>query len=62
MIADTTLVSGHPLLSDWLLLIAAILFVIAAVLTRTRINAKVITAVEVAYIGLALFAVGFLVL
>lgn len=61
MIAGS-MISGHILLSDWLFLIAAVLFLIAVVLTRSRIDAKVITAAEVSYAGLCLLAVGWLVL
>jgi hypothetical protein len=59
MLAATTIISGHPLLSDWLLLIAAVLLLAAAVLTR---RPSLVTAAEVGYLGLSLFAVAFLVL
>jgi hypothetical protein len=71
MIAATNaLVDGHGLLADWLLLVAAVLFVIAAVLAHPRTGPVVetdarrrgITAAEVGYAGLAVAAVAFLVL
>jgi len=58
--ADIGIASGHVLLADWLFLLAAILFVIeavAVVAARPAIGRGVLIAV-----GLALIAVGWLVL
>jgi hypothetical protein len=60
MIADIGIASGHVLLSDWMFLIAAILFVIEAVaivVNRPAIGRGVLVAA-----GLALVALGWLVL
>ncbi len=60
MIADQ-LISGHVLLSDWLFLIAAVLFAVEAILV---LSGRVVHSATAAItpIGLALVAVGWLVL
>lgn len=57
-----TIFENHPLLSDWLLLIAAIVFVIAAVAAYVRQAVPRDWLPTLVPIGLALFAIGFLVL
>lgn len=59
MIATGSLIDGHGLLSDWLFLVAAVLFLIAVVLTR---RPSIVAAAEAAYAGLCVAAVAFLVL
>jgi hypothetical protein len=59
MIADA-LMSGHVTLADWLFLLAAVVFVIAAVLAWTKRPDP--TTGALVPIGLALVAVGWLVL
>lgn len=55
--------SGHPGLSDWLLLIAAIVFVVAAVLAAsTAPRPAWVNAAVLQLVGLALLAVAWLVL
>lgn len=59
MISDA-LISGHVTLADWCWLIAAIVFVIAAVLAWTKRPDP--TTGALVPIGLALVAIGWLVL
>jgi len=59
MISDA-LISGHVALADWLWLVAAIVFVIAAVLAWTKRPDP--TTGALVPIGLALTVLGFLVL
>jgi hypothetical protein len=56
MIGDVGLVSGHVLLSDWLLLLAFVAFVVEAaaiVANRPAISRGILTAVGLALIALA---------
>lgn len=57
-----TLIDGHVLLSDWLLLIAAAVFVIAAVAAYVRQPVPRDIVPALVPIGLALVAVALLVL
>lgn len=59
MLADA-LISGHVTLADWLFLLAAVAFVIAAVLAWSRRPDP--TTGALVPIGLALVAIGWLVL
>lgn len=62
MLADA-LIDGHVLLSDWLLLIAAVLFVVAAVARYVRQPPTQRDVVPTLVpLGLAFVAVAFLVL
>ena len=62
MLADIT--SGHVLLADWLFLIAAALFVIAAIVQAPKVAAPKVQpwALTIVAIGLACLAVAWLVL
>lgn len=62
MIAADQLVDGHALASDWLLLIAAVVFVVAAVSAYLRQNVPRDWLPTLVPLGLCLFAVAFLVL
>ena len=65
MIASTGITSGHELLSDWLLLVAAVLFVLAGIASSGRAAIKVSKAggpFGLGFAGLALVAVALLVL
>ena len=65
ILADTIgLASNHGLLSDWLLLIAAVLFVVAAflALTRSRYPDPILARDTLMSVAFALVAVALLVL
>lgn len=62
MIADNLLVSGHGLLADWLFLIAAVVFVVAAVAAYVRQVPPRDLLVVLVPLGLALLATALLVL
>lgn len=72
-LAASTLISGHTLLSDWLLLIGAIVFALAALLAFLPVTTTTTTDPPRTYpvwlghgfliaLGLTLIAVGWLVL
>ena len=61
MIADA-LIDGHPALSDWLLLIAAVVFAVAAVVAYIRQAVPRDWVPSLVPVGLTLLAVGLLVL
>lgn len=61
MIAST-IFENHPLLSDWMLLLAAIVFVVATVAAYVRLTPPRDLVVVLVPLGLALFAIGMLVL
>lgn len=62
LLADIT--GGHVLLADWLFLIGAALFVIAAIVQAPKVAAPKVQpwALTVVALGLACLGVGFLVL
>lgn len=61
MNASSPLIDGHYLLSDWLLLLAAVLFVVAAIVVATRTPRPWRDWSAVVSVGLAATAIALLV-